>query len=209
MWYNWGVTDHFTQKPTWQIPSAVTFSAFALNLIPTSSFSFITHIPGNGHIAYTTRGVMLTPPFHFGIVACPLSSTPSTSSEILYRGAVPAKRNFAHLDRLRIKTILYLRSAPLDEDDSLAVWGSSKSCRMVWVKADEMTEEKVGIGKNEMGEVIKTILDPSVYPLYIADINGTSHTTLVVACLRKLQGWHIDSIIGEICRSVYRSSPSR
>jgi hypothetical protein len=36
--------------------------------------------------------------------------------------------------------------------------------------------------------------------LYIADLDGISHTTLVIACLRKLQGWHLDSIINEITR---------
>lgn len=49
----------------------------------------------------------------------------------------------------------------------------------------------------------KLILDTSQYPLYIADVNGISHTTLIVACLRKLQGWHMDSIMGEVERSVY------
>ena len=39
-----------------------------------------------------------------------------------------------------------------------------------------------------------------MYPLYLADLDGISHTTLVVACLRKLQGWHHDSIVDEICR---------
>lgn len=50
------------------------------------------------------------------------------------------------------------------------------------------------------------ILDPALYPLYIADVDGVSHTTLVVACLRKLQGWHMDSIIDEISRCVLPAS---
>jgi len=43
-------------------------------------------------------------------------------------------------------------------------------------------------------------LSPESYPLYIADMDGISHTTLIIACLRKLQGWHLDSIINEITR---------
>ena len=50
--------------------------------------------------------------------------------------------------------------------------------------------------------MLQVILNPASYPLYIADIDGISHTTLVVACLRKLQGWHHDSIVDEICRYV-------
>ena len=44
------------------------------------------------------------------------------------------------------------------------------------------------------------VLGRSSYPLYIADRDGISHTTLIIACLRKLQGWHMDSIVDEICR---------
>lgn len=44
------------------------------------------------------------------------------------------------------------------------------------------------------------LLDPSLYPIYLADIDGNSHTTLVVAALRKLQGWAPDSIEGEVFR---------
>lgn len=44
------------------------------------------------------------------------------------------------------------------------------------------------------------MLDPSSYPLYIADKDGISHTTLLVSCLRKLQGWTPESILDEIAR---------
>ncbi|AAW40689.2 conserved expressed protein [Cryptococcus deneoformans JEC21] len=63
-----------------------------------------------------------------------------------------------------------------------------------------MDEEKLGMGRTEVALALKTILDPALYPLCIADVDGVSHTTLVVACLRKLQGWHMDSIVDEISR---------
>lgn len=47
---------------------------------------------------------------------------------------------------------------------------------------------------------MQTVLDPSSYPLYIADLDGISHTSLVIGCLRKLQGWHADAIVDEISR---------
>lgn len=141
---------------------------------------------------------MLTPPFHFSIVACPLNT--GSPNEILYRGATPAQRNFSHLARLRLKTIVYIRHNALDHHAPLSTWAEGRNVKLHWVKGDEMTEEKLGIGRTEIGEIIKIILDPTSYPVYIADSNGTSHTTLIIACLRKMQGWHIDSIIGEMCR---------
>jgi protein tyrosine/serine phosphatase len=143
---------------------------------------------------------MITPPYHFAIASCPLGPTPASSSEILYRGAVPVARNLKHIERLGLKTLLYLRSTPLGDDDPVHSWATGRDVDLRWVKSDAMTEEKLGMGRSEVGEVLKIILDPSAYPLYIADIDGASHTTLIIACLRKLQGWHIDSIIGEICR---------
>lgn len=79
-------------------------------------------------------------------------------------------------------------------------WAAERGIELKWIKAETMKEEKLGMGKTEVGEVLKVILDRTAYPLYVADINGVSHTTLVMACLRKMQGWHVDSIIGEMCR---------
>jgi len=141
---------------------------------------------------------MLTPPYHFNIVACPL--TPSTPNETLYRGAIPVDRNVTFINRLNVRTVVYLRKKELKPHEPLVRWAVDRGVELKWVKADAMTEEKLGMGKTEVGEVIKTILDRTAYPLYIADIDGISHTTLVMACLRKMQGWHIDSIIGEMCR---------
>ncbi|WVQ99408.1 hypothetical protein IAU59_006541 [Kwoniella sp. CBS 9459] len=175
---------------------------------------------------------MLTPPYHFSIVAAPshLETLPTPASQalpqvttqgdsqnptqtqaqvqkqnagpqILYRGSIPAQRNLSFLRRLRLRTLIYLKKKELkDDQDDLVRWAKKRGVRLKWVRAESMGEERLGMGKNEVGEVLKTILDPSSYPLYIADIDGISHTTLVVACLRKLQGWHMDSIINEICR---------
>ena len=148
---------------------------------------------------------MLTPPFHHSIVATPLTQpipgqSPCTNQHILYRGSKPALRNFSFLDRLRVKTIVVLDDKPVPGDDNLATWATNRGVGLRWIKAHKMGEEKLGMGQTEVGDVLKIMLDSSVYPLYIADRDGKSHTTLVIACLRKLQEWHIDSIIGEMCR---------
>lgn len=179
---------------------------FGRRLVPDQSL--ISHHPAHAritHVASTSpihaSHPMLTPPLHYSIVACPLTPS-SNADEVLYRGSIPVRRNIAFLDRLRIRTLLYLRKKELGQDDPMSVWAALRGVDLRWVKAERMSEEKLGMGKSEVGEVMRTILDRSAYPLYIADIDGISHTTLVVACLRKMQGWHIDSIIGEMCRCV-------
>ncbi|KAL7421575.1 hypothetical protein Q5752_003344 [Cryptotrichosporon argae] len=73
----------------------------------------------------------------------------------------------------------------------------------------KLTEEELGMGRTEVCDVLKMILDRSAYPIYLADVDGESHSTLVIACLRKLQGWHMDSILGDIERYLpdYQNSP--
>jgi len=151
---------------------------------------------------------MLTPPYHFSIVACPSITTLHNRSqddtnappELLYRGSIPATRNLPFIKRLGLRTIVYLRKKAIKDDDVLYRWAGKRGVELKWVKAEAMGEEKLGMGKTEVGEVLKIILNPASYPLYIADLDGISHTTLIVACLRKLQGWHQDSIVNEICR---------
>ncbi|WVO16284.1 hypothetical protein L204_103959 [Cryptococcus depauperatus] len=140
---------------------------------------------------------MISPPYHFNIASCPSSST---SAEILYRGAIPAERNLAFVSRLGLKTIILLRKKALKSDEALSLWAKREGVSVVWIEAEEMGDEKLGIGKADVGQVLKLVLNPTLYPLYIADVDGKSHTTLVIACLRKLQGWHMESVINEICR---------
>ncbi|KAK8864395.1 hypothetical protein IAR55_001643 [Kwoniella newhampshirensis] len=144
---------------------------------------------------------MLTPPYHFSIVASPsLPTSTSDEPETLYRGSLPAQRNLSFVKRLRLKTLVVLKKKALKDEDPLNVWATKRGVDVKWFKAEEMEEEKLGMGRNEVGEVLKIVLNPTNYPVYIADVDGISHTTLLVACLRKLQGWHMDSIIDEICR---------
>ncbi|WVR07043.1 hypothetical protein IAU60_004082 [Kwoniella sp. DSM 27419] len=150
---------------------------------------------------------MLTPPYHFSTVAAPhtpwidlAGGARSLTPEILYRGSLPASRNLTFVKRLGIRTLVVLRKKQLKDDDPLIKWTQKRGIDLRWIKAEAMGEEKLGMGKGEVGEVLKIILDPKAYPVYIADTDGISHTTLVVACLRKLQGWHMDCIVNEICR---------
>ena len=95
---------------------------------------------------------MLTTPYHFSIVACPI--TPG-HNEILYRGSVPAARNLAFMRRLRVRTIVYLLKKPLGEADGLMRWAKKRGVTLKWFMAECMGEESLGMGKKEVGEVLK------------------------------------------------------
>jgi hypothetical protein len=100
---------------------------------------------------------MLTPPYHFAIAACPLAP-PSQHDEphsILYRGSIPLARNLPFLRRLGLRTIICMRKKPLAEDDVLVRWGKRHNVTVKWIKADPMSEEHLGMGRTEVGEVLK------------------------------------------------------
>jgi len=102
---------------------------------------------------------MLTPPYHFSIVACPTTSQvqddPKAPAQILYRGSIPATRNLPFLKRLGLKTVLYCRKKELKEDDVFVRWSRKREIDLRWVKAEGMGEENLGMGKNEISDVLK------------------------------------------------------
>ncbi|EIW70663.1 hypothetical protein TREMEDRAFT_61171 [Tremella mesenterica DSM 1558] len=119
---------------------------------------------------------------------------------ILYRGSIPVRRNFRFLNRLKIKTLLVLREKPLKEQHECSLWSKRNGVVVIWIKAEQAGEERLGIGKKEVEDVLKVVLDTKMYPLYLADVDGVSHTTPVVGCLRKLQGWAMEGILSEMER---------
>ncbi|ODO08827.1 hypothetical protein L198_00560 [Cryptococcus wingfieldii CBS 7118] len=133
---------------------------------------------------------MVTPPYHHSIVS-------TAPTNLLYRGAIPALRNLHFIATLQLKTFVVLSKKSLEDDHPLLRWAKQTGVTIYWEAAEQMSEEKLGMGRPQVDQ---WILDTTTYPLYIADVDGKSHTTLVVACLRKLQGWHQDTILDEICR---------
>lgn len=97
---------------------------------------------------------MFTPPYHFSIVATPSLINPYPT-EILYRGSIPAARNLTSLRRLHLRTLVYLRKKELKDDDALREWAKREKVELRWVKVEEMGEESLGMGRMELGEVLK------------------------------------------------------
>lgn len=97
---------------------------------------------------------MLTPPYHFSIVAAPI--TPDDDcTQILYRGSLPAARNAPFLRRLGIRTLVYLRKKPLKEDEPLVSWAAKQGIDLQWVRAEKMDEEGLGMEREHVTDVLK------------------------------------------------------
>lgn len=51
--------------------------------------------------------------------------------------------------------MIYCRKKELKKDDPLVRWSKKRGSDLRWVKAEGMSEEKLGMGKNEIGDVLK------------------------------------------------------
>lgn len=132
---------------------------------------------------------MLTPPYHFAIPACPPLPAPTytrsitededdndypltnrTEDQVLYRGSIPSVRNLAFVKRLHLRTILCLCPAPVDKSSALGRFAARYGIELRWIKADKMGEEKMGMGKGEVGEALKVINQPDLCVLRLAHL---------------------------------------
>lgn len=129
----------------------------------------------------------LIPPPNFGYV-----------EPNLYRCALPSEMNFAFLQTLRLKTVVYLSlEAP--------VLTLTQFMREQGIDLHQMS----GTGTGAVGERIseqlvldslRVLLDPGAYPLAIMCNLGRHRTGTVVGCLRRLQKWSLSSIFDEFRR---------
>ena len=128
------------------------------------------------------------PPQNFGMV-----------EHDLFRSGQPNELNFPFLEKLRLRTVIYLAPdelpAPVltwleDQQIDLIHLGDDVGRRSPWKPASEET----------VLEGLRILLDPSAYPLLVMCSLGRHRTGTIVGCLRKLQGWNLTSILEEYRR---------
>ncbi|TPX38325.1 hypothetical protein SmJEL517_g00110 [Synchytrium microbalum] len=127
------------------------------------------------------------PPLNFGMI-----------EEDLYRSGQPNELNFPFLEKLGLRTVVFLaQEEPTprflnfldDQEIQLHHLGLNTSSN-AW---DPITEEVVL-------EALELILDPNNYPMMVMCGLGRHRTGTVTGCLRKLQKWNLTSIFEEYRR---------
>lgn len=130
----------------------------------------------------------------------------------LYRGSYPRKINFPFLRTLRLKYIVSLTPAPLNE--SVLDFCEENSIKTKHIECNTKQKDKtkkikrkkkpVPIEYDVVVEAIKFLVDKRNYPIFIHCNNGELITSLVIACLRKFSYWSTVSILNEFL--IYNSS---
>lgn len=133
----------------------------------------------------------LTPPLKF-----------STVQKEVYRGAYPREMNFEFLHTLQIKTIVSLTPNPItpDTDPNLYEFAQRNNISLVHIECSQSGKGKkrgVPMGYSTVLSTLDYIIHTQYAPVYIHCLNGGQVTSLVIACLRKLQFWSSISIFNE------------
>jgi len=134
-------------------------------------------------------GGSLIPPTNFGIVEADL-----------YRSGMPNELNFPFLERLQLKTIIYLASDEVP--DKLADFIDDQGIDLIPFVPDEEEAPTPWkpISEGIVLSALELLLDPSMYPIYVMCSQGRHRTGTVMGCLRKLQRWALSSIFEEYHR---------
>ena len=116
------------------------------------------------------------PPLNFGMV-----------EDDLYRCGQPNELNFPFLEKLELKTVIWL--APDEPSEAFQNFLD-----------DHYQNPWNPVSEDMVIEALAKILDKSHYPIAVCCNLGRHRTGTVIGCLRKYQRWNLTSILDEYRR---------
>jgi len=133
------------------------------------------------------RRNIIVPPLYFGMVA-----------PKIYRSGHPLQLNFPFLERLKLKTIVYLADQEYSAEN--IAWCERHGIRICHIHMQSAKEPFIENDPELVAEALSHLLDSRNYPLLVHSNKGKHRCGVVVGCLRKLQGWSLASIFNEYDR---------
>ena len=116
----------------------------------------------------------------------------------IYRSGFPNKKNFTFLERLGLRSILYLCHQEYPAD--VASWVKAKNLQLFVCPIDGNKEPFILIDPTAMAHALRFIADPKNRPILVHCTKGTHRTGCIIGCYRKSQHWSLTSIFDEYCR---------
>lgn len=116
----------------------------------------------------------------------------------MYRSGQPNELNFPYLEKLRLRTVLFL--SPEDPSTQLLQFTTDHGIKLVHPSQQASPSPGSAITEEIALDALHIILNPANYPLLITCNLGRHHTGTVVGCLRKFQKWNLTSIFEEYRR---------
>ncbi|GJN90724.1 hypothetical protein Rhopal_003738-T1 [Rhodotorula paludigena] len=130
---------------------------------------------------------VLIPPPQFGLV-----------EEGLFRSGQPGELNFSFLERVGLKTVLWL--APEAPNEPFQQFAREHSIALHHLGADDYAATYDPLTEDTVLHALDLILNPDNAPLLVCCNQGRHRTGTVCGVLRKLQRWNLVSILEEYRR---------
>ncbi|KNE63235.1 hypothetical protein AMAG_08384 [Allomyces macrogynus ATCC 38327] len=127
------------------------------------------------------------PPLNFGMI-----------EDDLYRSGQPNELNFPFLEKLGLKTVVWL--APEEPNQRFLNFIDDQEINLEHLGVATSVNAWDPISEEIVLEALEVILNPRNFPLIIMCNLGRHRTGTVVGCLRKLQRWNLTSIFEEYRR---------
>ncbi|KAG4203276.1 hypothetical protein ERO13_A05G391500v2 [Gossypium hirsutum] len=128
--------------------------------------------------------VVLEPPPNFSMV-----------EEGIFRSGFPRPCNFAFLQTLNLRSIIYLCPEPYPEENLEFL--RSHNIRLFQFGIEGKTEPSLASLKDAIRGALKILIDVRNHPVLIHCKRGKHRTGCLVGCLRKLQNWCLSSVFEE------------
>lgn len=131
-------------------------------------------------------GGALIPPANFGMI-----------EKDLTRSGMPNELNFPFLERLQLRTMVYL--APDEVPPQLESFIDDQNIELLVLQPDddEVAAQWRPISEDIVLRALGAMLDVSKYPIHIMCNGGRHRTGTVIGCVRRLQRWRLSAIFEE------------
>lgn len=116
----------------------------------------------------------------------------------LYRSGQPNELNFPFLEKLNLKTVIFL--APEEPNQRFLNFIDDQEINFQHLGVNAAANAWDPISEEVVLEALELILDPKNYPIIVMCNLGRHRTGTVIGCLRKLQRWNLTSIFEEYRR---------
>ncbi|KAK0548439.1 peroxisome assembly protein (Peroxin-2) [Tilletia horrida] len=130
---------------------------------------------------------VVVPPLNFDLVA------PG-----VYRSGHPNERNFDFLERLGLRSIMYLANE--DYRDNVRSWAESIGLQTFHFRVEVNKEPFAEMEAHLVAAALSAVTDKRNLPMLIHCNKGKYRVGCLVGCLRRLQGWSHTSIFEEFAR---------
>ena len=123
----------------------------------------------------------------------------------VYRSGFPQPANFAFLETLQLRSVIYLCTEPYPRENLEFL--KSRNIRLFQFGIDGTKEPSVDFLRSIITEALKVLIDVRIHPVLIHCKRGKHRTGCLVGTLRKVQNWCLSSVLEEY--KVYAGVKSR